>query len=41
MTNDLTDEALLKSVRSSEALAKLAPDDPEAMPDLGRRRIRR
>ena len=30
------DEALERAVRQSEALAKLAPDDPEAMPALGR-----
>lgn len=40
VTNDLSDEALLKTVRSSEALAKLAPDDPEAMPDLGPQNIK-
>jgi predicted Zn-dependent protease len=40
VTNDLSDEALLKTVRSSEALAKLAPDDPEAMPDLGPQSIK-
>jgi predicted Zn-dependent protease len=34
-TNDLTDEGLERAVRQSEALAKLAPDDPEAMPLLG------
>ena len=35
VTNNLSDEALLTAVRQSEALARLAPDDPEAMPDLG------
>jgi predicted Zn-dependent protease len=35
VTNNTSDEALLETVRQSEALAKLAPDDPEAMPDLG------
>ena len=30
-----TDEALARAVAESEALAKLAPDDPEAMPALG------
>ena len=35
VTNDVSEEALLRTVRQSEALAKLAPDDPEAMPDLG------
>ncbi len=34
-TNDLTDAGLERAVRQSEALAKLAPDDPEAMPQLG------
>jgi predicted Zn-dependent protease len=34
-TNDLSDESVLAAVRQSEALAKLAPDDPEAMPPLG------
>jgi len=35
VTNDLTDESLARAVAESEALAKLAPDDPEAMPALG------
>jgi predicted Zn-dependent protease len=34
-TNDLSPESLLRAVRQSEALARLAPDDPEAMPLLG------
>jgi predicted Zn-dependent protease len=34
-TNDLSDAGLERAVRQSEALAKLAPDDPEAMPQLG------
>jgi predicted Zn-dependent protease len=34
-TNNLSEEALRATVRQSEALAKLSPDDPEAMPDLG------
>ena len=34
-TNDLSDEGLRRAVAQSEALAKLAPDDPEAMPELG------
>lgn len=34
-TNDFSDEALERAVRESEALARLAPDDPEAMPLLG------
>jgi predicted Zn-dependent protease len=33
-TNDFTDANLERAVRQSEALAKLAPDDPEAMPEL-------
>jgi len=32
--NDTSDEALRAAVASSERLAKLAPDDPEAMPEL-------
>jgi predicted Zn-dependent protease len=34
-TNDFSDEGLGAAVHQSEALAKLAPDDPEAMPLLG------
>ena len=34
-TNDFSDAGLDRAVRQSEALAKLAPDDPEAMPPLG------
>src|SRR6476646_8515265 len=34
-TNDLSDEGLARAVQQSEALAHLAPDDPEAMPPLG------
>ena len=34
-TNDLSDEGLRHAVAQSEALAKLAPEDPEAMPELG------
>jgi len=34
-TNDFGDAGLERAVRQSEALAKLAPDDPEAMPLLG------
>lgn len=33
-TNDLSDAALERAVRESERLARLAPDDPEAMPQL-------
>jgi len=35
VTNDLSDESLQRTVEESEALAKLSPDDPEAMPALG------
>lgn len=34
-TNDLSDEALRRTVEQSEVLARLAPDDPESMPPLG------
>ena len=34
-TNDLSDAAIERAVRESERLAKLAPDDPELMPQLG------
>jgi predicted Zn-dependent protease len=33
-TNDLSDDALRRAVAGSEALARLAPEDPEWMPDL-------
>ena len=33
-TNDLSDEALQRTVAQAERLAKLAPDDPESMPEL-------
>ncbi len=33
-TNDLSDESLRRVVEQSEAMARLAPDDPEAMPEL-------
>lgn len=33
-TNDLSDESLRRTVEQSEVLARLAPDDPEAMPPL-------
>ena len=33
-TNDVSDEALQRAVKQSEDLARLAPDDPEAMPAL-------
>jgi len=34
-TNEITDEALKAAVEKSEKLARLAPDDPESMPQLG------
>ncbi len=34
-TNDLSAESLERAVRQSEALARLAPDNPESMPRLG------
>ena len=37
-TNDLSDESLRRCVEQSEVLAKLAPDDPEAMPELEQQR---
>lgn len=33
-TNDFSDEGIERAVRQSESLARLAPDDPEAMPLL-------
>ncbi|HUQ79520.1 MAG TPA: TldD/PmbA family protein [Gemmatimonadaceae bacterium] len=33
-TNDVSDEALRRAVKQSEDLARLAPDDPEALPAL-------
>ena len=33
-TNEVTDEALKATVEKSEKLARLAPDDPESMPQL-------
>ena len=33
-TNDLSEEALQRTVAQAERLAKLAPDDPESMPEL-------
>src|SRR3954463_11747973 len=35
VTNDLSDEALRRTVEQSESLAKLPPADPETMPALG------
>jgi predicted Zn-dependent protease len=39
-TNEVTDSALRAAVEKSERLAKLAPDDPEAMPMLGQQNHR-
>ncbi len=39
-TNDVSDEGLERAVRQSEALARLAPDDPEALPLLGPQQYR-
>lgn len=36
--NDISDEAVAATVAKCEALAKLAPDDPEALPPLGPQR---
>lgn len=35
-TNDLSDEAIKRAVEQSERIARLAPDDPESMPQLGK-----
>jgi predicted Zn-dependent protease len=40
VTNVTSEDALRATVKQSEALAKLAPDDPEAMPNLGPQNIR-
>ncbi len=34
-TNDLSDESIRRAVEQSERIARLAPDDPESMPQLG------
>lgn len=34
-TNQLDDDGLRRAVQTSERLAKLSPEDPEAMPELG------
>jgi predicted Zn-dependent protease len=39
-TNEISDAALRSAVEKSERLAKLAPDDPEAMPMLGQQEHR-
>jgi predicted Zn-dependent protease len=39
-TNDLSDDAIKRAVEQSERMARLAPDDPEAMPQLGRQHRR-
>ena len=38
-TNDLSPEGIERAVRASEAIARLAPDDPEAMPYLAQQNI--
>ena len=38
-TNDLSDESLRRAVSQSEAIARLAPNDPEIMPRLGPQNI--
>ena len=38
-TNDLSPEGIERAVRSSEAIAKLAPNDPEAMPLLAQQTV--
>jgi predicted Zn-dependent protease len=38
-TNDLSPEGIDRAVRQSEALARLAPDDPEAMPRLAQQNV--
>ena len=40
VTNNASEDALRATVKQSEALAKLAPDDPEAMPNLGPQNIK-
>lgn len=35
VTNELSNESIRRAVAQSEALARLAPEDPEAMPPLG------
>lgn len=35
LTNDISDEGLRRAVAQSEALARLAPEDPEQLPELG------
>src|SRR5690606_27709689 len=34
-TNDVSPDGLARAVAQSEALARLAPDDPELLPELG------
>ena len=38
-TNDLSPEGIERAVRQSEAIARLAPDDPEAMPRLPQQNV--
>ncbi|HLV27317.1 MAG TPA: TldD/PmbA family protein [Gemmatimonadales bacterium] len=40
-TNDLSDESIARAVEQSERMARLAPDDPEAMPGLGAQEYQR
>jgi predicted Zn-dependent protease len=39
-TNDLSDASIERAVRQSEAMARLAPENPEAMPGLGPQQYR-
>jgi predicted Zn-dependent protease len=39
-TNDLSPESIERTVRKAEAIARLAPDDPEMLPVLGPQSIR-
>jgi predicted Zn-dependent protease len=39
-TNDLSDASIARAVEQSERMARLAPDDPEAMPPLGAQQYR-
>src|SRR5690606_17634863 len=38
LTNDLSQRGLEQAVAQSEALARLAPEDPESLPELGQQR---
>ncbi len=39
-TNDLSPESIERTVRKAEAIARLAPDDPEMLPVLGAQNLR-